>query len=187
MALSTDLKICFDCCHDRIKVTDNTGTYSSVDNEGGWDDTSVVNPALTDVTSSLLYVTDPNGTTEILDFPEGSFMFVTPGVTLNTSAVANSLAFSDGEWTFKWIVIAGSTYTKTLVSGNSCIVAACVDDKLASLDPGCGCDGRNLQNVVKAKLYLDGLRAAWGCGKYEKANALLERLQEMCSNDCKDC
>ena len=187
MALQNKSSICTDCCHDRHKVIDGTGTYSSVDNVTGW---GVPNAETGDVTSSLLHVTDPNGNTEIFTATSlvGSFMYVTPGVTLNSAGDINTLGWADGIWEFQWVVIAGGvTYTHTNLSGSTCIVAACVADKLANVDAGCGCDGRDSDAAMKASLYLSGLKAAWGCGKYDKAGKILERLQEICSNDCKDC
>jgi hypothetical protein len=187
MAFILKQGICPDCCKDRFKVTNTSGAYSAVDNLGGWGAPNIV---VGDVTASDLYVTDPEGNTEqfeLLDLPD-SFEYISPGITLNSDGDVNTLTFSDGEWTFRWVMVAdGDTYTQTTIVGSSCVVAACVGEKLAAVDPGCGCSGKKNDAAIIASLYLEGLKAAWACGKFEKARKLLERLQEMCSNNCKDC
>lgn len=189
MALQTVLSVCLDCTNSKFTLQDDTKPYSATANAGGW---GSPNPATSDVTSSLLYVTSPSGSV----VSEIDISADLPSTDVNDSydyyPSNNSQAFEDGIWQFEWVVkgtsdVGTDFYKKaTELILVDCAVKCCVKKLGATIDGGCGCGG-NADKATEALLTYKAMHFAFDCGNHNRAKYLLGKLQAICGNNCKGC
>lgn len=185
--------ICVNCEDENFPIEDNTKIYSATLNVGGW---GVPNPIISDVTSSLLTVTSPGGVaTDPIDLTLDPLTSLpaTDGTQYIYDPTDNGQSFEDGIWVFDWVIkgedASGDPYMercrkKVLVD---CTVACCKTKLVADADPSCGCTKSKGLKAIEAQLTYDSMWAAFNYGKEERANYLLGKLQNICTNSCKDC
>ena len=188
MALETVLSVCLDCTNSKFVVKDDTKPYSATANAGGW---GAPNPATSDVTSSLLYITSPSGNVvSVIDISADL-----PSTDVNDSydyvPSNNSQAFEDGIWQFEWVVKGSSGgdgfYKKaTKLILVDCSVKCCAQKLGATLDGGCGCGGDS-SKAIEARMTYKSMLDAFDCGNHNRAKYLLGKLQSICGNNCKGC
>ena len=173
---------CIDCCNNSIVISDSTGVYSA-SNTGGW---GVPNETTGDVTVSSISIIDPNGntTTHSATALPLSSITITAG-----DIVTGATTLTDGQYLITWSITAdGNNYTAYSNPYSTCVVENCVTDKVADMDPDCDCGCEDCySSATRYIATFEGLKAAITCGKQAKAAKLLEDLQDMCNNNCKDC
>ena len=195
MALIPKLTFCLtDSCTELI-VSETTGAYNATTNVGGY---GSPNPTTASVSSYSLVITSPDNTDYTINlFTNG---FPTTDSTIQYSiplaSLGNRSVIEDGYWQFAWTVVGndGEAYT---VENNSayyftCNSACCVKALRAKIDlnDDCCCSTSNseVEDYLKAKVLLDGLKDAAFCGKLTLFNNIKANLTKLCNKtDCKTC
>jgi hypothetical protein len=154
-----------------------------------------VNPQVSDATSASLVITTPTGDIYTIDlyptFPINNTLYGYPiqGTSIGLSA---DTQIPDGIYTLKYTVsgvlpdtnLGGAPfiYTTSIQQLFDCNVQCCVNEKMTTLNAGCGCNKNN--NAVELYTLLESARAAAKCGKAEKAQAIIDYLTTICGTDC---
>lgn len=182
MALVPKIDVCFDCCDNKIIITDVTGDYNATTNTGGW---GSPNNVTSDVSTSVISITDPNG--NVTSHTLASLPDSTATLTA-ADLVSGATVLTDGQYFFTWTITMSdaSIFTAYANPFSTCVVENCVTDKVADFDPDCGCNDSSFA-TMKYVTTFESLKAAISCGKTNKANSLFTELQSMCNNNCQDC
>ena len=188
MALETVLSVCLDCNNKKFEVRDDTKPYSATANTGGW---GSPNPATSDVTSSVIYVTSPSGNVSDAVDVSSKLPSIDPNDVFDYVPSDNSQAFEDGIWQFEWVVkgtSGGDDFYKkaTALVLVDCSVKCCVKKLGATIDGGCGCSG-GADKPIEALLTYESMWMAYKCGNHNRAKYLLGKLKDICGNNCKGC
>lgn len=192
------IKLCtsHSCCNKGIfTLEDGTGPYDATLNPYGW---GVGNIELSEVTSSGLTVTSPNG----IVYGPYDILATLPnldGTTLTVDVTdildsGEGEAYSDGYWQFDWTVQGDYGGTPTPFHARCvkqpivlCDVECCVDTLMSNADPNCGCSKTGNKKAVNAMLTLEAIKARDNKKEREGAKARLADLQDICANNCKNC
>lgn|SRR3990167_1683229 len=181
-----------------IKLYEETGAFSAAV-VGGW---GAPNPEIADVDSAILLVTLPESDTPIAIDITTDFAAVFPTVDdtvplelVNTDfGLAATATLPYGIWTFVYTTydVAGDIIAQgTFYFIIDCALKCCLDKLLATLDTCDCCDDKsaNTKNlrVRMAYIYLEAAHAAASCGKYERAQALLDFVSEVCAEASCNC
>lgn len=175
-----------------VNVTSVTGagTYAS------WQvyyDGYTTNSSTTDALTANVYITNPAGTiyTKNLfsnSFPTTNTVYGYPILNTDIGLSANT-QIPDGIYTFKYTVTGVDSYTglpfiytTSIQQLFDCNVTCCINEKMTTLNAGCGCNKNN--NAVELYTLLESARAAAKCGKAEKAQAIIDYLTTICGTDC---
>lgn len=199
MALTPTLTFCLNNSCADLTVSETTGTYST-SNTGGYNSP---NPQTISATSYVLTITDPNGDTYTVDL-FATTLFPTEDdsieYTIAASTIGGRTVFEDGLWQFSW-TIAGNlpadpepipySYTGNSASYFTCNSECCVSELLAKVNlDDCCCDSSNdyVEDYLKAKVLLAGLKNAAFCGKTSYFTKIKNTLNKICSKtSCKTC
>jgi len=154
-----------------------------------------VNPSTTEVASAIITVTNPAGGVYTINpfslLPSNNplFGYAINGTDIGLSAGVN---IPDGVYTIKYTITGSFTfsgasfsYTTSIQQLFDCNVQCCINEKMTTLNAGCGCNKNN--NAVELYTLLESARAAAKCGKAEKAQAIIDYLTTICSTDCGGC
>jgi hypothetical protein len=168
-----------------MKIVDTSGEYDETLNPTGW---GTPNAELEDVSSAILEITYPNGTTVEQDVTDT----VREEGTFPDLYILNPIGttFPDGIYSILYTVVMENTtvYTATSYISIDCTIACCVEKMFAEL-PNKMCDTCNyteyVDNALLAEALLLAYRSACSCGDSTKANSLLVSLQKIC--DWSDC
>jgi len=210
MAFEINLKlgVCVNCHDSTFSISELTGAWYETLNPGGWQSNSV-SPAtqiqLQDATSASITITSPDGVVygpySIFDtFPnvDGTTITIDPeNIPLSidpTSTLVEGQEMMDGVWLFDYVVKGEYGVDDTPFHVRclkevfvTCAVECCVDKLNAKMDPTCGCSKTGNKKASRANLTLIAAKAAFKCGDKESAKTLLEKLQSICNNTCKNC
>jgi hypothetical protein len=154
-----------------------------------------VNPQTSDAQTAYLTITTPTGDIYNIDlystFPTNNTLYGYPisGTSIGLSA---NTSIPDGVYTFKYTVTgvlpdtnlggAPFIYTTSIQQLFDCNAQCCINEKMTTLNAGCGCNKNN--NAVELYTLLESARAAAKCGKAEKAQAIIDYLTTICGTDC---
>lgn len=192
-----------------VTVTDNTGVYNSVTNPGGY---GTPNPSVANFINFNIscYLPDPitllpqstpvviNAYSALPSNSNGTFDLTSLLLTGSATTV-----LIDGWYQF----IVSADYDTGLEEGTATVtnnlimfqIVECCINNLMVKSLGCGCGGKKIDNIVKAKTNLNMLseRTVNGvamesivdeCGQYNKAVTALLELQGICDDsNCKGC
>ncbi len=199
MALTPKLVFCVDNGCSELIVRETTGGYNP-NNTGGY---GIPNPETTDVTTYSLVITDPDGETYTINLFTSGFPTVdnTIEYSIPLTSLNNRSIIEDGFWQFQWTVsgtVSNPDPVPFEASGNTayyftCNAECCVAELLAKidmLDDNCCCDSSNtyVEDYLKAKVLLAGLKNAAFCGKTTLVNNIKASLDKIClKTDCKTC
>lgn len=176
-----------------LSFSETTGAYS-VTNTGGY---GAPNPATSDIETYVLVITAPDGTQYTIDLKNTGLFPTTNSTIVYTIPMAllgNRTVIEDGYWQFSWSALsAGPTHS----IGNSaayftCNADCCVAALLAKIDftDDCCCsdDHNNINDYLKAKVLLEGLKNAAFCGNISLFHNIQTTLDKICrKTDCKTC
>ncbi len=167
--------------------TETTGVYSA-GNLTGW---GAPNPLTSDATVATLTVTDPGGTSYVInlftsDFPSSNNS-TEYTITFDEIGGAANTAITDGIYTFLYTVTASDvTYTQTKISTLTCNVACCVYSMFKDIDFECDCAHDAKEKAIDAWILLKGLQS--NCGTTADFETNLATLQRLCLNsNCANC
>jgi hypothetical protein len=185
-----------------ITVSDTTGIYDSVTNDGGWDSTEVANPSSANITSTILTVVDPAGTSNSYDetstyatddyFPDLTGTLVYPILATDFSSTGK---FIDGVYTFT-LAYAGDWDVNVYTASNTCQIliscqTQCCLDKLAkeiAKSECLECKKEASDMLALANWYLQAAKNATACGMVNMAKKHLAAAQWYCNErNCKNC
>lgn len=172
-----------DLAYEPISVSSTSSSFSGA--------ASDIISAITTVSSTTGVSAVYNSATRFIDMSGASFgvVAIANGTSDITVQSVNAETLTDGKYTISWSLTDNdATYISTTESYFLCNVECCVRGKMSSIDVGCSCTGdKNTDNALDAMLMLQGIKAAAACGKDAKASKLLEGLQAICNNECKNC
>ena len=190
------LGVCFSCCSSKFTLSDNTGAWDATLNPYGWaEDASGDNIEISDVETSSLTITTPDGTVygpyDILSsLPSltGTTLEVDPADIFDTT---DSFTFVDGAYRFDWVVTGGYGNDDTPFMARCvkevfplCSVECCVDKLMSKSNCKCG---KGDKKPINAYLKLLSAKGAWASKNKEEAKKHLADLQDICNNNCKNC
>ncbi len=161
---------------------------------GGWNNGS--NPDTTDATSAILEIYAPNSTTLFLnptlfdtvdmysDMPSANKLVP---YTI-TAASVGLTTFLDGEYMFKYIVVAsGDTYTKTFTKIFSNQACCCTQSAQADMEL-CGCEeNKSLNTANELSAMMRSVERLAACYQNKKAVNMLKAIKRICDNGCLPC
>lgn len=157
--------------------SDVTGVYDAEDNTGGYE---TPNDAGSDVTSAIITVTYPDGTSSEFD--------VTPQipdtVTGDIEFTELDITIQDGIYQVDYEVIAdGTTYTHCIKKAFFTLVSCCIEKLILGIVNKSIHDGEDLiyiHSVIEADALLTGLRAAALTISTQEINNILATLNRIC-------
>ena len=180
------------CIRDKcggIYFKDTTGAYHVTNNPYGWGTPNLVVANLTVATLTINYPgTTPVNTTHNL------LSQIPNPVTGTIEFDVIEGTYDDGIYIFTYYVTDGTTsVTKVLKKLFLCNVTCCVDKMWAKIPTYINTkDEKFLQNYIEQTHYaqglLDGLNAAGGCVDEDAVEAILAKLDRICSfESCDEC
>lgn len=213
---TTNLQLGIDLCQTNnckvLKLSETTGAYDSLTNQGGWDSTFTNNPTIYDVddpsankvTIFTIEITLPDTTSYTVvdeDYIYGTSTFPTTGentLDFNGSDFGgtSSDSLTDGIYTVTYTVIGlfqSQEYTATTTSKFllTCQTRCCIDKlfNLAAQTMDCdSCKKDKLNKALEAEAYLKSAQYAAECGKLNLATQLLNKAKWICTNqNCNNC
>lgn len=189
MALELSREICVKCDLKVFTVQDLTGSYDAVSNPGGY---GSPNPLISDVTAAYIKVTMADGTIYTIDaYPtlpnDGGSTFTVTNEDLGLDADSQ---FTDEVVTIDYVVLGVSSgtafaYTCGGLEAFMCNALCCVNEKMSDIQVGCGC--KSNQTTEELFFMLKGAEYAAECGKQEKAQALIDYVNDKCNLNCTSC
>ena len=174
----------------QLFLTDNTGSYNSVSNAGGY---GTPNPTVAQVTSATLSGTIflPAGTTIIIPLTTLFPTSITPIFNSNqawilTTALLgiNGNTFPDGIYVLNYTVngTSGSSFsiTYTFQQMITCNADCCIGNVLSDLDP-CDCGCKEVCEAFEMYGLLQGAKAACGGTMNSKSLDMLNVVSNWCA------
>jgi len=188
MALKLNTDICAKNCK-YFTFTELTGAYNVNTNTTGY---GTPNPAVSDATSAVLTVTDPDGTETEIDL---FATFVFPNSTdsginiLNTQlGYLQAEKLNTGIWEFTYkVIVPEGTYTKTKKILVACKIECEIETLKLQLINNCSKDDKEVlfNKIQELEMLLSAAYAAASCGNYTQAETLVESLNDFIeNNDC---
>lgn len=180
--------ICQNCQDKNFSITDATGAYNASTNPTGW---GAPNPDISDVQSAYVKVTLPDGTFYTADvsatlpnLTEVPFIFLPTMMGLTATD-----QIPDGVYLIE-VIYSGINSTGgvpfTIQSSQQelfkCNAQCCVNKKMAGAGGGCACKHAN--EGIDLAVLLESAVGAAKCGKFEKAQVEIDKVNEICGLDC---
>lgn len=189
------LKVCFTECGE-VTLTDVTGIYHVTTNPGGWDNTATVLPE--DIDNAVVkYKHSSQDTYTELDVIQA---IDDQGAGAESSFLLDYITVTQGDGLYHFIYevsqVSGerlTTMSAEVYVYNLCSVRCCIDKlwvKVASevsLDSDCGCVETSMTKATKAEGYYQALLSLGSCGNTTTADAILEKLQTLCTKENCNC
>lgn len=187
MALVLDFNVqqSYNC--KKLIFTETTGAYSA-GNLTGW---GAPNPLTSAATTATLTITNPAGTSYVLNLFTSSFPTTSVSteyaVTFDLIGGSVNTAITDGIYTFLYTTLVGATtYTQTKKITLTCNVACCVYSMFKDIDFECDCSQDTKNKAIDAWILLKGLQS--NCGTTADFDTDLATLQRICLNsNCTNC
>lgn len=186
MAVVPISSICQNCQDKVVDVIDETGAYNIETNPTGW---GSPNPAIGDVQSAYARVTLSNGEVYIIDV-SGTL----PNLTETPFRITNEMLglepteqLPDGVQLIEVVYSGISGGVPFTVQSSqqvlfSCNAQCCVDKKMSGAGGGCAC--KSGTEAIDLAVMLESAKSAATCGKPEKAQVLIDKINEICGHDC---
>lgn len=181
-----------------FSLFEKTGIFDAVSNPTGY---GSPNPDVGDVSSAVIQITLPDESVVSLNIT-GDFgaIFPTTDDTDQLEITNEILGLSEDEnlpygiYTFVYTIFAedGSIIAQgTFKFLIDCTLFCCLDNLLATLDE-CDCcsdPAAKMKNwrVRAGYIYLQAAQAAFGCGKTQRAKALLDFVNDICAQTKCNC
>jgi len=189
MATVINFSVCQTDCNTLI-FKDLTGAYDATTNPTGYGTPNLV---LADVTTCVLSVTSPSGTTYTIDliptYPtvDTDLEFEITNTVLTNSN--SSAAIEDGLWVFEYKMYDAVNflyYKKTIEKVFTCQVECCVKKMFTKVATATACNGCQEEYLSKALIawgLLKTIKANAGCGNSSVIASTLKTLNNMCNNN----
>ncbi len=125
----------------------------------------------------------PTGATSFIAFTTAPFYIIPEmlGLTADDTFVFSAYYFEEN------ITISEITYTASADQLITCAVCCCVTNMAADLED-CGCkDDKDLENAVRARMWLDSAQIAMNDQDVPKAQDLIVAANKLCKDGCAGC
>jgi len=172
-----------------LQLVDAGTRYDAGDAPGGWGGT---NPEPEDIVSTILVITDPNGTVTTTDISPLLADLTTYAGTIDLGEYI--IYTVDGKYDTKLTLTFGSEVKSYyLCNYLLCKVRCCVDTLWANfasdtVSSDCGCTSSSLQQkALNAEAIFKALCAAAACSNTTTRDALLLKLQRVCNLEKCNC
>ena len=211
MLITTLLQVKFSVCQSsncrNITLTETTGEYHATTNPTGWKTPeSATNPDSTNVTRTVITITDPNAVVYTFDSDEvapGFIPFPDPTGEVEMVILETSLGVSageklpDGKWIFTFthygtINSGADTYeetaTKTIFL--TCQIRCCADTLFheAAQSDCTDCKNEKKDKALEIDAAIKQIEYAASCGKPNMAAKFLTNAQWICNtSNCTNC
>lgn len=101
-------------------------------------------------------------------------------------------ALSDGIFNWDYTISGTSgadpfTYTTQDIVLSDCTANCCIEDKYLELDADCGCADNKITDIIKSEIFLNAARYAASTSQATKASNFINKANEICDSNCKDC
>ena len=172
--MALEIKVEITNTKDKLIIADVTGNYNGVTNPGGWDATSVENPAYSDITALTLDVYYPGSSIADLSAFD---LYTTSYFTSTDRAydLTSNVTLQDGVWQFDYNYTVSGGVTNTIYSLRD-IDLKCKIGQLALGD-------METNNFDEIKSMYDRMVQAFLCEEYVFAQELYEEISDMLT-DC---
>lgn len=172
----------------KLLFKETTGAYQLINNETGW---GSPNEELAAVTSTTLTVTPPGGTAIAFTSAElgGLTSFPTDNtqqeLEINSSDLnlGSDTELPDGLWTFKYDIVAASSYSVTKTFYLYKKVECCVLEQLANLSiEDCSCSNSKEKTLaLEAYTYFVSLEGIAKCNDNTQFTKVLDLVYSLCN------
>jgi len=162
-----------------LHVTDTTDVYDESDNTTGWEDSSTIEAS--NLTEAKLTITDPTGSSTIIDVLSQITDPVTGKFTFTALGVDNGITIKDGYYKILYTIkTASSTFTVCLEKYFYPSVRCCISGfvKLVQENPK---NEDYYKDLLKAKAWEKALSSAAGSLDKDKADEILALLTDFCN------
>lgn len=189
MALEISREVCVECSEYLLTVEDTTGVYDATSNPTGW---GSPNYAIADVQAAYITITFADGTQQTVDcfptLPNTSGTLFT--ITNEDLGYGESEQIDDQVITLAYTVLGVSSGTPFQVTCSNlellkCNAQCCVNERMAEVEVGCGCSSN--EETQELFFMLTAAEYAAECGKKERAQALIDFVNDKCGNGCASC
>jgi hypothetical protein len=161
-----------------LHVTDSTDVYDATDNTTGWEDASTIEAS--NLTEANLTVTDPSGSSTIINVLSQIPDPVTGQITFTELGVGNGITIIDGYYKVLYTVkTASTTYTACVEKYFYPSVKCCISKfvKLVQEHPK---NDEYYKDLLKAKAWEKALSSAASTVDKAKADEILALLTDFC-------
>lgn len=138
-------------------------------------------------------VTDLNGDdTDITSFLESTVFPLTDFYINSSTYTVNFPELSDGvyKWDYTISGVSGAdpfTYSTEDIVLSDCTANCCIEKKYLELDTDCGCSDNKIDDIIKSEIFLNAARYAASVSQSTKASNFINKANEICDSNCKDC
>jgi hypothetical protein len=214
LILKAEVDTSSDC--KSFNLADTTGTYNADTNPGGYGTPNPTTSSIGEITISIyppkstvpyiLFIevdgsgvvtaatlTAPDGTiTDVTeDFADVTFPFEEDVDELpmpNTYfGLSEDQELTDGVWTFIYGVDTKPDATNTTVYLLTTCTACCCNQKQYLNLKNCNCEDNKIGSAQTVNAWIKSAQYAANLGMYDEAQAAIDKANEVCAGNCKDC